>query len=390
MAAGERYLSELKEQPAAVERLAARAGEVAAIADRASGARLVRLVAHGSSDNAAAYGVYAFSLLAGLTAFRESISLLTYYGTAPDLRDSLVVAVSQSGRTPDVVDYVEAARGRAALTVALTNDASSPLAEAADAVVPLESGPELAVAATKTYTGSLAGLSLLAGALGGATSRIADGLRRSAALVADAIPGLEQEVAGTAALLQATGQLVVIGRGIEFATAREIALKLSETCRLLAEPLTTTALAHGPVAGLGPQSPVWVVASDDPCLPSALEAAARARQAGSPLIASGDACHAGGRRGHTPADADRAGADSGPGHLGGSGAAVRLGAGVGAGPRPGQPGQAPEGHRRSVATGCALTSAASGTRPGRTGRPPARESRSSPSAPSADLRSGRR
>ncbi len=289
MAAGERYLSELKEQPAAVERLAARAGEVAAIADRASGARLVRLVAHGSSDNAAAYGVYAFSLLAGLTAFRESISLLTYYGTAPDLRDSLVVAVSQSGRTPDVVDYVEAARGRAALTVALTNDASSPLAEAADAVVPLESGPELAVAATKTYTGSLAGLSLLAGALGGATSRIADGLRRSAELVADAIPGLEQEVAGTAALLQATGQLVVIGRGIEFATAREIALKLSETCRLLAEPLTTTALAHGPVAGLGPQSPVWVVASDDPCLPSALEAAARARQAGSPLIASGDA-----------------------------------------------------------------------------------------------------
>ena len=82
---------------------------------------------------------------------------------------------------------------------------------------------------------------------------------------------------------------MVIGRGIEFATAREIALKLSETCRLLAEPLTTTALAHGPVAGLGPQSPVWVVASDDPCLPSALEAAARARQAGSPLIASGDA-----------------------------------------------------------------------------------------------------
>lgn len=290
MPAGERYLSELKEQPAAIERLADGADQVAAIAARASEARLVRLVAHGSSDNAAAYGVYAFSLLAGLTAFRESISLLTYYGTAPDLRDSLVVAVSQSGRTPDVVDYVEAARGRAVLTVGVTNDASSPLAEAADAVVPLEAGPELAVAATKTYSSSLASLALLAGALGSRLSQTADGLRRSAALIDDAIPGLEREVAGTAALVQATGQLVVIGRGVEFATAREIALKLSETCQLLAEPLTSTALAHGPVARLGPGSPVWVVASNDPCLPSALEAAARARQAGAPLIASGDAC----------------------------------------------------------------------------------------------------
>ena len=95
----------------------------------------------------------------------------------------------------------------------------------------------------------------------------ADVVRRSAALIDVAIPALEREVAGTAALVQATGQLVVIGRGVEFATAREIALKLSETCGLLAEPLTSTDLAHGPVAGLGPHSPVWVVASDDPCLP---------------------------------------------------------------------------------------------------------------------------
>jgi glucosamine--fructose-6-phosphate aminotransferase (isomerizing) len=83
--------------------------------------------------------------------------------------------------------------------------------------------------------------------------------------------------------------MVVIGRGIEFATAREIALKLSETCRLLAEPLTSTDLAHGPIAGIDPSSPVWVVASDDPCLPAALEAAARARRAGAPIVASGNA-----------------------------------------------------------------------------------------------------
>jgi glucosamine--fructose-6-phosphate aminotransferase (isomerizing) len=247
-------------------------------------------VAHGSSDNAAAYGVYAFSLLAGLTAFRESISLLTYYETAPDLRDSIVVAISQSGRTPDVVEYVEAAQGRALLTVALTNEANSPLSEVADVVIPLQAGREEAVAATKTYTTSLAALALLAGAIGGDIEGIARDVVRCAELITAAIPALEQEVAGTAALVQAAGQLVVIGRGVEFATAREIALKLSETCRLLAEPLTSTDLAHGPIAGLGPHSPVWVVASDDPCLPSALEAAARARRAGAPLIASGDAC----------------------------------------------------------------------------------------------------
>ncbi len=290
VAAGERFLSEVKEQPAALERVASQAGAIGEIARRAGDARLVRLVAHGSSDNAAAYGVYAFSLLAGLTAFRESISLLTYYATAPDLRDSIVVAISQSGRTPDVVEYVEAARGRALLTIALTNEADSPLADASDVVVPLHAGREEAIAATKTYTTSLAALALLAGAMGGDVEGMAAAVVRCAELIETAIPVLEQDVAGTAALVQAASQLVVIGRGVEFATAREIALKLSETCGLLAEPLTSTDLAHGPVAGLGPHSPVWVVASDDPCLPSALEAAARARRAGAPLIASGDAC----------------------------------------------------------------------------------------------------
>lgn len=287
---GARYLAEIREQPAALERLVASAPEIESVARMAQGVRLVRLVAHGSSDNAASYGVYAFALLANVTAFRESISLLTYYGRAADLSGSLVLAVSQSGRTPDVVDYVEAARGRAALTVALTNDPTSPLAEAADAVIPLEAGREEAVAATKTYTTSIAALALLAGALGGSAAQTAAHVRGCAALMAEAISPLESEVAGTAALLHAADRLVAVGRGVEYATAREIALKLSETCRLLVEPLTSTDLAHGPIAGVGPHSPVWVVASDDACLPAALEAAGRAHRAGAPLIASGAAC----------------------------------------------------------------------------------------------------
>jgi glucosamine--fructose-6-phosphate aminotransferase (isomerizing) len=287
---GTRFLQEIMEQPAVLSRLVAEgAGAASDVARAARRARHVRLIAHGSSDNAASYGVYAFPLLAGTTAFRESISLLTYYGVAPDLRDSLVVAVSQSGRTLDVVEYVRAARGQAALTVALTNDPGSPLAESSEVVVPLCAGPEESIAATKTYTASLAALALVAAALGGRERQLAGEIEACASLIAEAIPQLQEEVGGAALLLQTTRQMVVIGRGIEFATAREIALKLSETCRLIAVPLTSTDLAHGPIAGLDPSSPVWVVASHDPCLPAALEAAARARRAGAPIVACGAA-----------------------------------------------------------------------------------------------------
>jgi glucosamine--fructose-6-phosphate aminotransferase (isomerizing) len=287
---GELFHREIHEQPAALERLLAGCRrEAVDVAARAAGARLVRVIAHGSSDNAASYGVYAFPLLAGATAFRESISLLTYYGTTPDLAESLVVAISQSGRTPDVVEYVEAARGKARLTVAVTNDPGSPLADAADAVLPLCAQPELAVAATKTYTSSLAALALLAAALGGEGDRVADELRRTAELMSSALTTLDSVVRGTAALFQATGQMVVVGRGVEYPTARELALKLTETCHLVASPLTTTDFSHGPIAGVGSHVPVWVIASDDPCLPAALEAAGRARRAGAPLIASGSA-----------------------------------------------------------------------------------------------------
>src|SRR6185503_19080520 len=119
-----------------------------------------RLVGHGTSDNAASYGIYAFGLLPGWTALRDSISLAVYYGADVDVSDSVVIALSQSGRTPDVVAYVERARTRGALTVALTNEPDSDLDRAAEIVLSLAAGPERAVAATKTYVNELAGLAL--------------------------------------------------------------------------------------------------------------------------------------------------------------------------------------------------------------------------------------
>jgi glutamine---fructose-6-phosphate transaminase (isomerizing) len=288
---GSILLSEINEQPAALLRLLEHADEYAAVAAEARrrGTTLVRMVGHGSSDNAASYGVYAFGLLPAWTAMRDSISLSVYYGASVDLSGSCVVALSQSGRTPDVLDYVERARARGAYTVAITNDPGSALAEAAEAVLPLAAGPEHAVAATKTYTTQLAALALLAGSAAERGQELVDGIRRTSELLAGLLPVLELRLSELAVSLAFVGRMFVIGRGPEFATAREISLKLLETCRVAAEPLTATDLVHGPVAAIDGLFPVWTIASADESLPAVREAAARARAAGAMLIASGTA-----------------------------------------------------------------------------------------------------
>ena len=286
---GSLLLREIREQPAALTRLLEHCGEYAAAARlaRERGVNIVRLVGHGSSDNAASYGVYAFGLLPGWTALRDSISLSVYYGAEIDLHGSCVVALSQSGRTPDVLDYVERARARGAFTIALTNESGSPLAESADAALPLAAGPELGIAATKTYTTQVAALALLAAYAAEDGDRVADGVREVTQLLADLLPVLERRLSEVAVALAFVGRMFVIGRGTEFATAREISLKLLETCRVGAAPLTATDLAHGPVAALDGLFPVWAIAADDPLLPAVREAAARAREAGATLLASG-------------------------------------------------------------------------------------------------------
>ena len=291
---GTLLLSEIREQPAVLERLAAETSTFDAVAAEAHrrNVRIVRMVGHGSSDNAASYGVYAFGLLPGWTALRDSISLSVYYGAEIDLAGSCVLALSQSGRTPDVLAYVERARARGALTVALTNDAGSALAAAAEAALPLAAGNELAVAATKTYTTQIAALALLAGHAAGRGEEVAAGIRATAALLRELLPSLENRLSELAVALAFVGRMFVVGRGPDFATAREISLKLLETCRVAAEPLTATDLAHGPIAALDGLFPVWVIASHDASLPAVQEAAERARAAGATLLASGTAAAA--------------------------------------------------------------------------------------------------
>ena len=288
---GATFLAEIREQPAALRRLLGHDDAFARVAAlmHERHATTVRMVGHGSSDNAASYGVYAFGLLPRWTAFRDSISLTVHYGTRIDMAGCTVLALSQSGRTPDVLEYVERARAAGALTVAITNEPDSELASAVEAVLPLEAGAERAVAATKTYLNQVGALALVAAHAAGKPRRYAGGLRLVAEELEGLIPHLERVVLPLAASFAFTGRMFVIGRGPEFATAREIALKLLETTRIAAEPLTATDLAHGPVAALDPLFPVWAVASDDETLPAILEAAERTRAAGAALIASGSA-----------------------------------------------------------------------------------------------------
>jgi glucosamine--fructose-6-phosphate aminotransferase (isomerizing) len=291
---GSDFLTEIHEQPAALRAMLEHESAYARVATaaRERGATTVRMVGHGSSDNAASYGVYAFGLLPRWTALRDSITLTAYYDARLDMSGSTVIALSQSGRTRDVIDYVTRARSTGAFTVALTNDITSDLAGAAEEVLPLAAGPERSVAASKTYLNQIAALGLFAAYAATEGRRFSVGIRETADLLEAAIPALEQQARTVALSFASVGRMFVVGRGIEFATAREIALKLLETCRVAAEPLTATALAHGPVAALDPLFPVWIVASDDETLPAVVEAAERVRAAGATLVASGTAAAA--------------------------------------------------------------------------------------------------
>jgi glutamine---fructose-6-phosphate transaminase (isomerizing) len=288
---GAHLLAEIREQPEALRSLLEHESEYArvAAAARDRGATTVRMVGHGSSDNAAAYGVYAFGLLPGWTALRDSITLSVYYGARIDMAGSTAIALSQSGRTLDVVDYLGRARSTGAFTVALTNDPASDLAHEAEAVLPLAAGTESSVAATKTYLNQVAALGLLAAHAAGEGRRFAEGLRVVSGQMEELIPRLELLVPRVAVAFTFVGRMFVIGRGPEFATAREIALKLLETCRIAAEPLTATDLAHGPVAALDSLFPVWTIASEDASLAAVVEAAERVRHVGATIVASGNA-----------------------------------------------------------------------------------------------------
>jgi glutamine---fructose-6-phosphate transaminase (isomerizing) len=284
-------LEEIREQPAVWRRLADDQQRVAELAAtlRDAAPPIVRLVAHGTSDHAAAYATYALRLLCGWNAVRDSMSLALYYGVPAARAGELAFGLSQSGATPDVVAWLEAARDAGATTVAVTNTGASALARAADHELAIGAGEERSIAATKTYTCTLAVLALLGAHVAGRGAEMAGALRTAADLAEAALPELERAVEPVAEAYAGAERMYAVARGIEVATAAEVALKLTEVAYVGARALTATSLAHGPVAALDSTFPVWAVASDDATLPAVAEAVQRARDAGAPVIATGPA-----------------------------------------------------------------------------------------------------
>lgn len=240
-----RMASEIAEQPDAARRtLDHLLTERPRLRELAADRRRVLLVARGSSDNAAIYGRYLLEVSAGIPAALAAPSVATHYRARLDLSDSLVVSVSQSGATAEIVETQEWARACGAATVAVTNVAGSPLAEAADVALATQAGPEVAVPATKTYLTQLVALAVLADALGAQPSLVAD-LER----VPDVVAGLlGADVSAAAEALATADRVVVSGRGLLLGTALETALKMEETCLRPVRGYSYADLRHGPIS----------------------------------------------------------------------------------------------------------------------------------------------
>ena len=243
------FLNEILEQPEALQRLLD--GEYQQIKRVAAEInkrppRLVLIAARGSSDNAARYGKYLFGVHNRLPVALAAPSLFTLYQSPPCLKDALVLTISQSGQSPDICAVAEEGRRQGALTIAITNDIHSPLAKVAGDCIQLLAGPERAVAASKTYTSSLLSLAMLSVALSGDT-----GLQR----LMGSVPGYvssalqqKRDVMDSVTQYADADACVTIGRGYNYSTAYEIALKLKELTYILAEPYSSADFQHGPVA----------------------------------------------------------------------------------------------------------------------------------------------
>jgi glucosamine--fructose-6-phosphate aminotransferase (isomerizing) len=252
---------EIRQQPQVLmtllDRETANARRIAADL-RAKTIKFVIIAARGTSDNAARYGQYLLGAHNRLPVGLATPSLFSVYGEPPRLDDSLVVGISQSGQSTDIVAVLQEAQRQGAPTLAVTNEPESPLAAQADYVIPLHAGEERAVAATKTYTAQLAALALLSCALDDDAGRL-EALRRLP-LAVERVLGHEELVDNAVERYRYMESCVVLGRGYNYATAFEIALKLKELNYLIAESYSSADFMHGPIAVVGSGFPAMVVA----------------------------------------------------------------------------------------------------------------------------------
>ncbi|MBZ6078517.1 SIS domain-containing protein [Microvirga puerhi] len=281
-------LREAREAPQVVARLLASNAALC----RDLGARLRKApppfavtCARGSSDNAATFAKYLLEIHSGLVTASVGPSVTSIYEARPRMRDALFLAVSQSGRSPDILNLAQAGRDDGALTVALVNDTTSPLAGTCEIVLPLHAGPEKSVAATKSFIAALAAAAQLVAywsedqELLTALESLPEALERSAAL----------DWSAALPLLTAADNLFVVGRGVGFAMAQETALKLKETSGIHAEAMSAAELMHGPWTLAGDHFPVLVLSQRDETLSGVNDLVTKLKDQNVPVIVAGAA-----------------------------------------------------------------------------------------------------
>jgi glucosamine--fructose-6-phosphate aminotransferase (isomerizing) len=252
---GSRMDKEIREAAEAVRRqersLAGPAAELATLLKRRP-PQVAVTCARGSSAHAATFGKHLIERYLGIPVAAAAPNIASVYGRGLNLKDQLFLAISQSGRSDDLVEMTDAAKRSGAITAAILNDIESPLAAHCDLVLPMSAGRELSVAATKTFVATLAALLRLTAVWTG-SAKLEAALRR----LPDRLPAAsELDWSGAVSALASAASLVTIGRGPTLAIAREAALKLKETCNLHAEAFSGAEFLHGPVALVSSRYPI--------------------------------------------------------------------------------------------------------------------------------------
>lgn len=222
---------------------------------------LILVAGRGTSDNAATYGRYLFEHFNGIPVSGAALSLFTLYPTPMHLKGALAIGVSQSGESSDVVQAMREAKRAGAFTLAVTNTAGSSLDRSADHTVLLHARKERAVAATKTYVAELAAMVMICRALGGAIEE--KEIKAIPGVIRKAI-ACEDEIAGLVPFYRYAPRCLCLGRGFNYATVREVALKLMETCYVGSSGMSAADFLHGPIAFVEEHTPVLLFAARGP------------------------------------------------------------------------------------------------------------------------------
>lgn len=282
---------EILSQPEVITRLLERETKhIQHIVEQLPAFHYALIAARGSSDHAATYAKYAWAALAGYPVALAAPSLQTMYKTQMRLAGALVVGISQSGQSPDIIAVLEEGKRQGRPTLAITNDGASPLAAIADHVVEIHAGLEQSIAATKTYTAQLAVMAMFAAILSDHAQHLAALQQIPAAIESTLLR--DPEIAQLAERYRYMDRCIIIGRGYNYATSFELALKLKELTYIMATAYSSADFRHGPIATVESGLPVFLVMPAGATFDDMLDLAIELQQRGAELLVISESEHA--------------------------------------------------------------------------------------------------